>query len=75
MSVFAHSVGSVMIYDLLHDTCLANNIRHVNPVPLPVGRSLPVKIDINEGVKGDQYTQFGTEKTGEESSGSGNSLD
>ena len=74
MSVFAHSVGSVMVYDLLHDTCLANNIRHVNPVPLLVGQSLPVKIDVNEGVKCDQYAQFGTEKTEKESSGSGNSL-
>ena len=68
MSVFAHSLGSVMTYDLLHETCLANGIRHADPVPLPVGQSLPVKIEANGGVKYVQRAQPEAERTGEENS-------
>lgn len=64
VSIFAHSLGSVMTFDLLHETSLANRIIHDNPPPrLP----RPVSIDMGGGVKYVQNAQSGTEKTGEES--------
>ena len=50
MSVFAHSLGSVIMYDLLQESCRANNIRHANPVPQMVSQTLPVKMQGGEAL-------------------------
>ena len=41
MSVLAHSLGSVIMYDLLHETCLANGIRHDDPISQQAGQIVP----------------------------------
>eukprot|EP00731_Ephydatia_muelleri_P019995 Em0012g820a len=45
VSIFAHSLGSVITYDLLHESCAANNIIHNNPVPRPVSQLSPVEVN------------------------------
>ena len=66
MTIFAHSLGSVMTYDLLHESCRANNIRHGDPVPQMVGQSLPVEIQNGGGVKYVQRAQSVTANAGDE---------
>ena len=56
-----------MTFDLLHETSLANNIIHDNPVPQPASQPRPVNIDTGEGVRYVQNAQSVTEKTGDES--------
>ena len=46
MSIFSHSLGSVITYDLLHESRVAKNIIHDDPVPRPpASQSSPVKVE------------------------------
>ena len=50
----AHSLGSVMAYDLLHQTCESMGIDHCNPADshdYKNASSGPVKVTLDEGVR------------------------
>lgn len=43
ISILAHSLGSVMTYDLLHETCAALGVKHNEPSLSGVPRSVELK--------------------------------
>lgn len=46
ISILAHSLGSVMTYDLLHETCAALGVKHNEP-PNP-SSGLPRSVELKE---------------------------